>query len=57
MNRFNSLLDTFELHNRMIENIANVHSIVNTSINWEKVNRIRSEMKCYSLEYLKANLK
>lgn len=57
MTRFNSLLDTFELHNRMIDNIANVHSIVNTSINWENVNKIRSEMKCYSLEYLKANLK
>lgn len=57
MTRFNSLLDTFELHNRIMDNITDVHSIINTPINWEKVNRIREEMKTYSIQFLKSNLK
>ena len=57
MTRFNSLLDTFELNNRMIDNIVNVHSIVNSPIDWEKVNQIRCEMKNYSIQFLKNNLK
>lgn len=57
MTRFNSLLDTFELRNRMINDIADVHLLVNTPIRWEKVNRIREEMKTYSIQILKSNLK
>ena len=57
MTRFNCLLDTFELHNRMIDNVADVHSLVNTPIGWENVNRIREEMKTYSIQFLKSNLK
>lgn len=57
MTRFNSLLDTFQLRNRMIYNIADIYSIVDTPIDWEKVNRIRYEMKNFSLAYLKCNFK
>lgn len=57
MTRFNSLLDTFELHNRMISDIADVPSIVNTPIDWEQVNRKRTEMKVYSIDFLKSFLK
>jgi len=57
MTRFNSLLDTFELHNRMIDNISDLHAIISNPIDWEKVNRIREEMKTYSIQFLKSNLK
>lgn len=57
MTRFKSLLDTFNLQNRMIENLAELHSIINTPINWENVNCIRAEKKILSIEYLKSNLK
>ena len=56
MTRFNSLLDTFDLRSRMADNVSDVHSIVNVSIDWEKVNRIRAEMKTYSFEFLKSSL-
>ena len=54
MTRFNSLLDTFELRNRIISNSLDIHSIVNTPINWDKVNQIRSEMKIFSINHLKS---
>lgn len=56
MTRFNSLLDMFDLSNRMINDIADVHSIVNTLVDWDKVNQVRHKMKIYSLEYLTTNL-
>ena len=57
MCRFDSLLDTFNLQSRMINDITEIDSIVNSPINWENVNNIHQNMKCYSLEYLKANLR
>lgn len=56
MTRFNSLLEIFDLKNRMINDIADIHSIVYTFIDWDKVNQIRHKMKIYSLEYLTRNL-
>lgn len=56
MARFNSLLEIFDLKNRMVKDIADIHSIVNTLIDWDKVNQIRHKMKTYSLEYLVKNL-
>lgn len=56
MTRFNSLLNTFDLNERMITDIENVDSIVYSPINWDKVNRIRTELKSYSLDFLKSNL-
>ena len=54
--RFNSLLDMFDLSSRMINDIADVHLIVNSIIDWDKINLIRYKMKSYSLEYLITNL-
>lgn len=56
MARFDSLLDTFELHNRMIDNIDKIYTVINAAINWEKVNQIHTRMKEYSLLFLKTNL-
>lgn len=57
MARFDSLLDTFELRNRMITDITGIDSVMNTPVDWEKVNRIRSERKLKSIEFIKSNLK
>lgn len=56
MARFNALLEMFDLKNRMVNDIADIHSIVNTLIDWDKINQIRLKMKIYSLEYLTKNL-
>lgn len=57
MTRFKSLLETFELSDRIIDDIDNVDFNVNTHINWEKVNKILAELRIISFEYLKSNLK
>jgi len=57
MTRFHSLLDTFELRNRMVDKPTDVHSIVNMPVDWKKVNRIRAEMRSYSVEFLKTKIK
>ena len=57
MTRFNSLLNTFELCNQIVDNISDLHTIINNPIDWEKVNNVRNEMKTYSIQFLKSNLK
>ena len=57
MSRFDSLLNTFELHHRMTNRLTDVYSIVNNPIDWGKVNRIYKEMRRFSIDFLKDNLK
>ena len=57
MTRFNSLLDTFDLRNRLVVNSNDICSIIYTPIDWKKVNRIRAELKMLSLDFVKSNLK
>lgn len=56
ISRFDSILKMFGLENRMIDNMGSVMKIVNTPINWSKVNAIRTEMKYNSIEFLNKNL-
>ena len=51
--RFNSLLKTFNLQTRMIDNINDVQTVIDETIDWERVNRIRSELKYMSIDFIK----
>lgn len=55
--RFKSLLETFELSDRIIDGFDNVHSIVKIPIDWKKVNRIRTKLRTKSFEYLRSIFK
>lgn len=57
MARFKSLLETFELSDRITADTENTPSLVNIPIDWEKVNNILAEQRIISFEYLKSNLK
>lgn len=50
MSRFNSLLKTFELQNRMIS--SNLDTVIDTPINWNKVNIIHDVLKRKAIDYL-----
>ena len=50
LSRFNSLLKTFELQNRMIS--SNLDTVIDTPINWNKVNIIHDELKRKAIDYL-----
>lgn len=52
MTRFNSLLDTFDLRNRMIDNIKDTNSIINAQIDWEKVNIKRTYLRNQSIDMI-----
>lgn len=56
MTRFNSLLETFKLKNRMVDNLKDVHTIINTPIDWDKINQIRTGLKIISIDFLNNNL-
>lgn len=56
MTRFNSLLDTFDLQERMTNDMSMMELIINTQIDWEKVNHTRSVLKNKSLEFIKSSL-
>lgn len=55
MSRFDSLLDTFELHNRMVDNISNIPLVIKTPIDWNRVNKVRSRLKIFSMNFLKSS--
>ena len=50
LSRFSSLLKTFELQNRMIS--SNLDTVIDTPINWNKVNIIHDELKRKAIDYL-----
>lgn len=52
MSRFDSLLKMFELEDRMINDITEVHLLANSPIDWNNVNRIRAELKVFSIDFL-----
>lgn len=56
MTRFKSLLNTFRLQNRMMSDINSFQSIVQSPIEWEKVNSIRTELKVNSIDFLRKNI-
>ncbi|NDV65189.1 polysaccharide pyruvyl transferase family protein [Bacteroides sp. 224] len=60
LERFNSLLDTFELGSRLIniskEREKPIHSLIAEEINWNKVNKIREERKLKAIDFLQRNL-
>ena len=57
MSRFDSLLDTFGLQSRLVDDMTSIKSVMNTPIDWPVVNSIREEMKTASIEYLISVLK
>ena len=56
--RFDSLLDTFGLQDRLLINptAEQVAECMNTPIDWERVNSIRNKEKLRGLEFLKSNI-
>jgi exopolysaccharide biosynthesis predicted pyruvyltransferase EpsI len=56
MDRFNSLLSTFGLNNRLITNTDNLQEIVNKPIDWQEVNNKRAELKKISLDFIYKSL-
>lgn len=57
ISRFDSLLNTFGLCDRMLNDYADIHLMVNSPIDWKTVNKIRVEMKESSINFLKSYLK
>lgn len=55
MSRFHSLLQKFSLENRLVTDVHD-SSFFDDVIDWEKVNRIRTELKTFSIEFIKSNL-
>ena len=55
--RFESLLQMFELQNRMIYSLNDIDKILNTPINWNRVNGILLKNKEKSISFLKKSLK
>lgn len=56
MTRFQSLLNIFGLENRLITEYKEVEKVINTPINWSKVNTIKKEWQQRSLNFIKENL-
>lgn len=56
MSRFISLLNTFNLRSRLINDDKNVEILINTMIDWDNVNNILQKLKPQSIEFLKYNL-
>ena len=59
MARFESLLSTFGLEERLIAddlNNVNIENLINSDINWDKVNQILESEKRKALSFLKSNL-
>ena len=56
--RFDSLLRTFDLQNRLVTglNAVSIHEVLNTAINWEKVNTTRDNERERAFEFLSTNL-
>lgn len=56
--RFDSLLDTFDLKERLVTNPSTeqLQQLIRTPINWEKVNHIRNAEKERAIAFLKDNL-
>ena len=54
--RFTSLLKLFSLENRLIFNPEDLVSVLESTIDWPKVNKTRSELKEKSIDFLKKNL-
>ena len=56
MARFNSLLQTFGLSNRMITSHEQLESIISQPICWQNVNKIREQLKSKSFQFLTEKL-
>lgn len=54
--RFDSLLKTFNLENRVCKEIVDLHSILNEPINWDIVNQKLTSLKEVSFKFLKSSL-
>ena len=55
--RFTSLFNIFGLNNRLISNVVDLsEAIIETRIDWEKINQIKAEKQEASLYFLKAGL-
>jgi len=56
--RFDSLLNTFGLQERLVTNptIGKLLKLINTPINWQKVNEIRKSEQLRALNFLRTNL-
>ncbi len=57
MARFESLLTLFELEDRLVYSTCEVKKVLQTPINWERVNSIHKQMKEKSLSFLRKSLK
>ena len=57
ISRFNSLLESFGLENRMILSNSDNLSIINDSIDWSRVNDVRTLLKNRSIDFLRFYLK
>lgn len=57
MARFESLLTLFELENRLVSSPNEVNKMLQTPIDWERVNSIHKQMKEKSLSFLRKSLK
>ena len=56
MTRFETLLDMFNLHNRLIDENSNLDIILNTPIDWKYVDNIISDKKNISFDFLLKSL-
>ncbi len=57
MARFESLLTLFELEDRLVYSTCEVKKVLQTPINWERVNSIHKQMKEKSFSFLRKSLK
>ena len=55
--RFESLLNYFGLENRLISEISEVEKVLNTDIDWERVNTILKQGRANSIKFLENSLK
>ena len=56
MARFESLLTLFELEDRLVSSPGEVNKVLQATIDWDRVNSIRKQMKEKSLSFLTKNL-
>lgn len=56
MARFESLLTLFELEDRLVSSPDDVNKVLQATIDWDRVNSIRKQMKEKSLSFLTKNL-
>ena len=57
MSRFESLLSSFDLDNRLIGSFGEITANINDEINWETINGIMSKKRTESLGFLEKSLK